>query len=242
MPLPIEMRKPTLSATTATTFIYGPAGVGKTEWLNAIDPEHTLILAPEPGYKGIEAYVDEINSWPEYARKLVELREDAQSDDRRFTTYGVDTVEMLAERCSQYVMQQLGIKHPSDLEWGKGWEALNEEWRNRIAPLISLGGVIFVGHSDMKEIKKPNDPLPTTVEAPRLGPKGLRSFIEDVADFIFFATFDENGERVLRTQPGAGHIAKTRGGIPLPDPMPLDGAHFRRELDKAIASRRKEGK
>ena len=235
MPLPTEMRKPTLSATTATTFIYGPPGVGKTEWLNALDPEHTLILAPEPGYKGIEAYVQPVNSWPEYAKTVHELK----TEDHPFTTVGVDTVDMLAEHCSVYVMQKLGIKHPSDLEWGKGWEALNEEWRNRIAPLIAMGGVIFVGHSDTKEIKKPNEPLASTVEAPRLGPKGLRGFIEDTADFILFATFGENGERVLRTQPGPGHIAKTRGGIPLPDPMPLDGEHFKRELDKAIALRRK---
>jgi hypothetical protein len=136
--------------------------------------------------------------------------------------------------CSDHVCAELGIKHPSDADYGKGWAAVSDEFRLRVGKLTALGlGVWFVSHAEDREVKKKVGTK--TVTQPSLSGQA-RKFLTGFVDFIFLATWEgdeESSKRVLRTQGAEEHEAGGRvpqGAKPLPDPLPLDAAELRKAM------------
>ena len=196
--LPTEKTPPTLTAEQSKILLYGQAGIGKTTAAVNLDPEHTLLLASEPGYGGIEAFVQPIASWEDFRAVGAALA----GGDHKFKLVVVDTTDELFRFCQDYVMAQHGIKHPSDLEYGKGWSMLSDEFRLRVGKLASLGiGVVFISHAQDVEVEQRIGKLTKTVPTLR-GQAG--KFLLGFVDFIFFATQNSEGQRIVRTQPAAG--------------------------------------
>lgn len=240
MPLPTEKRKPTLVFESANTFLYGPPGVGKTTFATRYSPDDTLLAATEAGYGGIEAYVQAINSWNDFKQLVKDLY-----SDHHFKLVAVDTVDVLAALCQADVMKRLSVEHPSDLEWGKGWEMVEKEFQLVTAPLMQHPdlGVVFLGHADEREIKRSViQGGSVTMFAPAVGPKSIRKFLTGTCDFVFFAeTRDAEGEpeRIVHTTPGENWIAKQRdipGRPPLPDVLPLDANAIREAIQGPIGN------
>jgi hypothetical protein len=228
MPLPVAKTPATLTFERANTFLYGPPGIGKTTFATRFSPDDTLLAATEAGYGGIEAFVQPLNSWDDCKQLVKDL-----SGDHHFKLVAVDTVDVLATLCQADVMKRLKVDHPSDLEWGKGWEMVEKEFQLVIAPLMQHPdlGVVFIGHADEREIKR-SAVLggPISVFSPSVGPKSIRKFLTGTCDFVFFAEArdQENGdgpERIVHTVPGESWVAKQRdipGRPPLPEILPLD--------------------
>jgi hypothetical protein len=152
----------------------------------------------------------------------------------------VDTVDELTRMCVEYVLGELntreknprqGFLHASDFEYGKGWDAVTEEFRLRNARLCSLGmGVVYVSHAKEGTVKGRTGEELTTYQ-PKIGQRGSRDWLVGFVDYILLARA-EGDERVLRTRPTEQYEAKSRRQGELPDPLPLDAQKLREALGK----------
>lgn len=238
MTLPTEKSPPTLSPDRVKALLYGPPKIGKSTFASQINPDHTLFISTEPGLGSLEVFEAPVTSWKEFRELGAEIAEDAKKD-KRFEVVVVDTIDELYRMCADHVCAELGIKHPSDADYGKGWAAVADEFRLRIGKLASLGlGVWFISHAEDREVKKKVGTK--TVTQPSLSGQA-RKFLVGFVDFIFLATWEGDEEkdvRVLRTQGAEHHEAGGRvpvGAAPLPDPLPLDAAGLREEMAKSLA-------
>lgn len=234
MPLPTTKTKPSLNPDRAKVLIFGEPKVGKSTLAAELNPEKTLFISTEPGLDHLEVFKADVRSWDEFLKLGAEIL----AGKHEFTTFAIDTVDALHKMCSDYVCDQLNIKHPSDLEYGKGWGAVSDEFEARVAKLTALGGVIFISHAKDIEIKKRVGTHTKIV--PDLSGKS-RSWLVGFVDYIFYAMIepaegDEPERRVIRTIATAEEYeagSRTGKAAPLPDPLPLDGKAVREAMEEA---------
>jgi hypothetical protein len=230
--LPSEKSGPTLTMEQAKILLCGPPKIGKTTLASQIDPDTTLLIATEPGLGAVTAFKQECGSWEDFRQIGAELAKGKHP----FKTVVIDTIDVLHGHVTDYICKQQNIKHPGDLEYGKGWGMVNDEFRLRVAKLAALGlGVWFISHSKEIEIKKPGGVVATRF-VPSLTGKP-REFITGFVDFILFAASEvhEDGEkRVLHTR--ATEEYEAGGRVPLPDPLPLDAEALREAMAEAIGT------
>lgn len=227
MTLPTEKSPPTLSAESMKALIFGAPKVGKSTLASTLE-DKALFLATEPGLGGLEVYKEDITSWTQFREIGAELAE----GKHEFRLVVIDTVDELHRMCTDYVLEKQGVAYPGDLEYGKGWAMVNDEFRLRIAKLAGLGlGVVFISHAKEVEIKQ--NVGTTTRIVPTLSGKA-RDFIIGFVDFILYAAMEQtpDGERrILRTS--AGENFEAGGRITLTDPLPLDGQALRKDIERA---------
>lgn len=241
MTLPTEKSALTLSPDKVKALIYGPPKIGKSTFASQINPDHTLFIATEPGLGSLEVYEAAVSTWDGFRQ----VGADLAKDPKQFQVVVIDTVDELYRMCSDHICAELGIKHPSDADYGKGWSAVRDEFALRVGKLTGLGlGVWFVSHAEDREVKKKVGSK--TVTQPSLTGQG-RKFLAGFVDFIFLATWegDEGDERVLRTQGAEHHEAGGRvpeGAKPLPDPLPLDAAALRKAMVDSLSPTQPEAK
>jgi len=226
--LPTAKTPASLDAKSAKVLLYGHPKVGKSTLAAGIDPDHTLFIATEPGLGGLEVFQARCGSWATFRSIGAQLAE----GEHEFHTVVIDTIDELAKMCTDYVMGKLGISHPSDAAYGKGWAAVSDEFRLRVAKISSLGlGVWFVSHAQDREIQTRVGSLTRTV--PTLTGK-MYEFISGFVDYILLAevhTTEAGLVRQLRTMPTENYEAG--GRFPLPDPLELDPAVVRKAMEEA---------
>lgn len=239
--LPTQKTPPKLGLNSMKLLLWGPPKVGKTTLAAEFDPDRTLFLATEPGLSGLETFQVPIRTWAEFLQVMEELK----GEEHPYKLIVVDTVDELARMCSEHVVEGLnaglskpnkGYVHVSDFEWGKGQNAVAEEFRLRCARLCTLGaGVIFISHAK-ESTKKDRTGKELTVFSPDVGAKGQRQWLLGFVDYIFFASVEDGEDgaarRVLHTRPTETYEAGNRGA-PLPDPLELDAKAVRKALGDA---------
>jgi hypothetical protein len=248
--LPTAKRAP--RAGVGKVWIYGDAGIGKSTTAIEMYPDDGYTIDTEGSTTALEGFIEDIGSWELFRRRIGEL-ESAKHD---FQAVTLDTIDVLAKLCSDAVLTGLsggavtetlerrlnaakvpgeGYLHPSDFDYGKGWAAVKDEFALRVAKLCAVvPNVIFVSHATTETVKQRNG-VERQVQRPELAPKGLRSWLEGFVDHICFAEIDVDGNRILRTQPSADYLAKTRvprGTKPPADPMAMRGPVLRKALEK----------
>lgn len=230
MPLPTAKTTPKKSLSDFTMLIYGRPKVGKTSMCAQI-PD-ALFLSCEPGTNALSIYESRITSWPEF----LEACRAIEHEKHPFATVVVDTIDAALRYCTEHVCRQNGIKHESDLGYGKGYAlVVNEFWRV-ISKLAALPpGVIFVSHAEEKELETRTGRVTRIV--PTL-PERVRKQIIGMTDFIFLFDVEPDPEtkeprRVIRTKPSAAVEAGDRTGR-LPDTVPMSWDALNSALTKAI--------
>lgn len=214
--IPKESTKPKEALEDHTIFLHGPPKIGKSTF--AAQFNKPLFLATEAGLNSLETYQipirDEIVNgkkilaWGKFLQTLTEL----MHGKHEFRTLVIDTVDNLAEYCSEYVYDVHRIQHASDLDWGKGWQLLKAEAQRGINLLMSLGlGVIFVSHSEEKEIRRKKGDSYTKIQD--TCPRNFKHMIHALSDMILYATM-ENGKPVLKTRESDEYLAGSRVGLP----------------------------
>lgn len=194
--------------------LFGEKKIGKTD-LSAQFPK-TFHMMFEPGGKAQEIYQRPVNTWKEFKAYVRLLKK-----DRSFLTATVDTVDMAYVRCFEYMCQKLGMDHPSDEAYGKGWSAIRGEFTSEMTTLMSLGkGVIFISHATEKEIKTRGGDKYEKI-MPTLAGQG-RDVIEGMVDLWLYYGYDGR-DRVLtitgNDHIGAGHRLKKN--FRYPDGSPI---------------------
>jgi hypothetical protein len=165
--------------------LYGPPKIGKTTFSTEIEGQY--MIATEPGFKSLKCRKTHITSWVGF-RTFIETIEKKKKLLKKLSLFSVDTVDNLAKFCMQYTCGRLEIGHPSDLQWGKGWEAYRDEFTYWILRLCAIGkGVMFISHESEKEIV--HEGIHTNKCVPAL-PKTCYTVINNLVDFIIRMGYD----------------------------------------------------
>ena len=188
--LPTKKSKPVQGLHSFTMLIYGREKIGKTTLCEEF--EDAFFLMFEPGGKDCEIYQRPVTNWKTFIG-YIDLLE-AEKD--QFKTVVIDTMDVCARMCQRYVCKKFNMQHPSDEEYGKGWDYVREELTIALARLTSLGrGVIFLAHADEKKIKRS-----TGFESSRIMPRlsgQASSVVEPMVDIWAYYAYEDDGKRTL---------------------------------------------
>lgn len=195
--LPTEKSDPIEDLGKAVILVTGEKKIGKTSLTAQFGKN--LNLSFEVGYKGLKIYQIDIPDWDTARAVSRKLRKDKQ-----FNTVTVDTADQAFKKMEKYVLKKHGIEHASELEWGKGWAAIKQEFEDFIDGLTHTGkGVILISHSQEKEVRTRDggsyDRIMATI------PKAGREIIEGLVDVWCHYGYD--GKRRVLTILGDDHIS-----------------------------------
>ena len=149
----IKPHKVSRDLSTYITYIYGPAGTGKTTLASQM--EKSLLLAFERGYNAIPGIMaQDISTWGEMKQVVRELKKQEIKDT--FRCIVVDTVDIAAALCEKYICGQLGIENIGDGGWSvNGWAKVKREFEEVFRTISQLGySLFFISHSKDKTFKK----------------------------------------------------------------------------------------
>ena len=229
--LPKQTSKPKVDFEKYTTLIYGAPKVGKSTLASQF--EKPLFLATEAGLNALETYNVEIDSWDKFLQVCAELT----AGKHDFKTIVIDTIDNLFTMCSNYICEKNKIQHESELDDGKGWKLVKDEF-TRVMIKLSLQpfGLVIISHAVAEDIKTRTGTIsrwqPTM-------PKQAREKIMPMCDFIFFAIIENTAEgqqRVILTKPTENWDAGDRTGK-LPERIPMNYASIKTEFDKALGGK-----
>jgi len=202
---------------------YGPPKIGKSTLFSHFPGAY--FIATEPGYKALNVMKTDITSqsgadmWAKF-RDIVKMAVDHPEKTEHIKLWVIDTVTNLSKACMEWTCARDGVTHPSDQEWGKGWEAYSNEFAEQILSLASPAvgkGIAFIAHQSSMEVISRR--MKITKEAPDL-PKTTYRIVNNLADIILQMSYvqtgtnaDELGEmRCLYTKPTETRDAGDRTG------------------------------
>lgn len=230
--LPTSKSKPKEKLEDYVILLYGVPKIGKSTFCSEM--ENPLFLATEAGLNALEVYQIPIPTWETFLTACKDIAEGKHS----FKTIVIDTADQLWKACSEYIRKKNNIQHESDLDWGKGWGLVKDEFSRAVVKLSLLPyGLVLVSHADTIEIKtrtaKINKAVPTL-------PKTAREIVLGMADIIIYAesvVTDKEGERrIIHTKPSENWEAGDRLGR-LPEVLPLSFSEFKKAFYKEDKSK-----
>lgn len=207
--LPKEPSVPLQDLGGYTLLIYGRKKIGKTTLASMFSKngKKVIFLFFEPGGKALRLYQEQMTSWKKFTRYV-----DLLVKDTTFGTVVIDTADYAYDDCLIHSCELLGIEHPADAAYGKGWNAVKTEFTKQIRKLLRSGkGVIFISHQKEMEVEdrdgKVYDKTTNTLSGQ------AREVIEGLVDI--WVNYDyEGAERVLTIlgskNVDAGHRLKER--------------------------------
>ncbi|MBQ6713029.1 MAG: ATP-binding protein [Selenomonadales bacterium] len=226
--LPTVKSKPKTEWENFTTLIYGAPKTGKSTLASQFD--HPIFLATEAGLNSLETFNVAIDSWD----KFLEVCGEIAQGKHEFKTVVVDTVDNLFSMCSAYICKKNNIQHESELDWGKGWKLVKEEFARAITKLSLLPyGLLLISHAEPEEIKTRTGTI--TKWRPTM-PRQAKEKVLPMCDFIFFCTIETGSEgerRFVCTKPSENWDGGDRTGK-LPSKINMSYADIKKEFDKAI--------
>ena len=207
--LPTSLSVPIEDLGGYTILIYGKKKIGKTTLASMFSNSgrKVMFLFFEPGGKALSLYQESMSSWKKFTR-FVQLL----SQDKTFGTVVIDTADYAYDDCLTDVCLNMGIEHPADSAYGKGWNAVKTEFTKQIRLLLKSGkGIIFISHQKEVEVEERNgktyDKTTNTLSSQ------AREVIEGIVDIWANYDYEEN-ERVLTIlgskEVDAGHRLKKR--------------------------------
>lgn len=228
MTLPKKATKKVTDLSAYSILLYGAPKVGKSTLASQFPG--ALFLATEAGLNALEVYQLPIDSWDAFLLASKEIA----SGHHEFKTIVIDTVGNLFKFCSDYICKKNGIKHESDLEWGKGYSLVRDEFLRVITKLTLLPyGVVFIAHADTMEIKTRTGTISKAV--PQLN-KGARDILVPIVDCLWFCDIEqtlEGYERIIHTKPTENWDAGDRTGK-MPEEVPMRYETLIKAFEEAI--------
>jgi len=229
--------------------VYGVDGVGKTTF--AAGAPSPIFIGAEDGTSQINvARFPEPHSWRDAFDALHEL----ETAEHEYKTVVIDTLDWLEPMCWAHIMKGRrtkdgkAIESIDDLDYGRGYTAALDEWRELCARLDRVRarrgmGVVLLAHAWIKKFANPEGEDFDRFEV-KLHQKAA-GLLREWADAVLFANFEtlthgkkgqrhkgiSTGARILQTRRTAAADAKNR--YSLPEILPLDWSSFA----EAVANR-----
>jgi hypothetical protein len=223
--LPKEKTKPLDRIEEYLTFLYGVQKIGKSTFGSMMDDP--LFIATEPGLNALSVFAVFPRTWKEMLEVCAEL--DKSKD---YKTIVIDTIDNAYDLCLDHVCKEEGIKHPEDMDYGKGWSLVKKEFQ-RVITKLAQGprGLLIISHAQDQTIKSRTAEV--TKAVPTIG-GSARRFILGLADIILYAEMSQQKEgmrRVLHAAPSESWEAGDRTGR-LPAEIPLDWPTVKTAFEK----------
>ena len=227
--LPKEKSKPKPRLSDYTILIYGAPKVGKTTFVSRFNK--VIFAATEEGYGALSVFAVSIDTWEKFLEFCKELAE----ADHDFENVCIDTVDNLLQLCATHILGKHQVEHESDLDYGKGYALVLNEFIRAMTKLSHLPyGLILVSHQESEAIQTRTEKYNKAVASLR---GKARKAILGMCDFILFfsikAMADNTLERIIQTKPSKFHDAGDRTGF-LPEEIPLNHTLFMREFETAL--------
>lgn len=206
----------------SNVLIYGAPKVGKTSF--AAQFPHALFLATEAGHNFVSVHKVDIAKWED----VYELGKALKSEKHEFKTLVIDIADYFYKHCELYVMKKQGVTHPSDLEFGKGYSMVKDEFIRVVNALNYAGfGLTFISHAKEKTMSTKSEKW--TVQGSSMG-ASAEAVICGLCDFILYFYVGSEGKRMIRTKPTKHLLAGDRSGK-LPEMIDLNYETFIKTLE-----------
>jgi len=207
--LPKEKSKPKQNLFDYVIFIHGAPKIGKSTFVSEIDK--VLFADTEGGLSALSVYREPVSSWANGSGSFLNLCKEFTTEEHDYSCLCIDTADILHKLCQNYIMIKNNIQHPSDLDWGKAWMLVKDEF---LRPLVKLAvspyGLILISHTKEIEIKTR---IATITKAVPSMQNYIWTQMEGFVDIILYFTsiITEDGEkRVIKTAPSENWIAGDR--------------------------------
>lgn len=189
-----------------TAILYGPPKIGKST--TAAQFPGVYFLPTEPGYKALKVRKTFIPNWITFI-DFVKYMESKPKLVKTVDMWVVDTTDNLAKFCMLYTCGRSGTEHPSDEEWGKGWEAFGDEFAHWVGRLTALGpGSLFICHEQEREVISRS--MKITKATPSV-PKTCYHFLNNLCDMILHMNYVNKADiKRLDLEPGITRCVFTK--------------------------------
>ena len=145
--LPTQPSTPVKKIGGYTILFYGAKKIGKTSLAAMFG--NAFFAMFEPGGKALSIYQEPMTNWRKFVRFV-----DLLVKDSEFDTVVIDPIDYAYDACLEHVCDEMGIDHPADAGYGKGWNAVKKEFLRQLRRLMNCGkGIIFISHQKEKEIE-----------------------------------------------------------------------------------------
>lgn len=153
--LNLQTVKASTDLASYTSFIYGVPKVGKTSFVYNLYGEKVLFIATEKRHKVlVGAHVQYVSTWSEYLTVLAQLRNPKLKE--RYDVVCIDTVENLYSMLESYILGKYNVTEFGQVEWGKDWVDLKNDWKNGIQMIEKIGYTpVFISHASQVTVKIP---------------------------------------------------------------------------------------
>jgi hypothetical protein len=213
--------------------IYGDPKIGKTSFCAQVPG--ILFLATERGLNdvsGVNAVYPK--NWEEL-RGYVDL---LVAGAHEYQAVAIDTIDNAYLWCTDFVMRNSRTQfvHPSDLEYGKGWDMITSEFRRLFAQLSNLPlGVWLISHASTVQEQSRTETYSKKVPSfAGISSKAFRAITGWVDAVLYFGyrrgVAPPGGlapeERAIHLRPSNYWIAGVRDPRLLPETIPLDGKAY----------------
>ncbi len=148
MQFPEEARVPINDLWKYSYFIYGDKKIGKTSW--AVEGCDAAVLQFDRPSLSLPVRELLLDSWENFKSGLDSIKK----ADRIV----VDGVGDWYRMCQTYCCKGLGIKHPSEVGYSRGWHDLRDEFIRGVMSLQKKReeldcGLVFIGHGHQTTLK-----------------------------------------------------------------------------------------
>lgn len=218
-------------------FYYGNSKVGKSTLASKLYGDDALFVATEKGYNALNVFAVDLTSWNETSGLLRQLK--MPEIKEKFKVIVIDTVDILFDLATSYILKINGCTDLSDKPFGKLYGEVDKIFNEFLLSITRLGyGLALIGHAktQSKLAKKGNNEVESDYTIPSLARRGYQ-IVAAMVDNIFYITMDEdedgNQVRVIKTRATNEYFAGSRFKY-LPETILLDADVLKEEMQKAV--------
>jgi len=224
------------------TLLYGPHGVGKSQW--AWSAGRLIFLNLEGGLDDIDCHSTELlTSFDGGEESVMGALRYLSNEEHDYEFLAIDTVDWLEKIIHRDVAKAAGKESIADIGYGNGFKQAMVYWDKVLFALEWLRkeagmGIIMLAHCDIKRFESPEQESYDRYQ-PALHPLASAA-LQEWCDEVLFASYrvftrKENqgfnkernlavgdGERYIRTHETPAVLAKNRLDLPSELPMPKE--------------------